>query len=256
MKNNQPLITIITVVYNGEKHLEQTIQSVIGQNYENVEYIIIDGGSTDRTLDIVKKYEDHIDYWVSEPDEGIYDAMNKGISIAKGEWINFMNADDWFVDNTLHLVAEATQNENPQYIFGDINKVFEDGTIKLHKGSLSNWKVHAPVCHQALFVKTDVLKRLPFDRQYNIMADYNQMIHLIKEGLPYSVIDGPLANFRLGGFSTVEKTKDRERFKLQLHHFGLFWATTSFLRQTKKPIIYHSVRGMAKIKNLWLSIRS
>jgi glycosyltransferase involved in cell wall biosynthesis len=104
MTNKKPLITIITVVYNGEKHLEQTIKSVINQNYKNIEYIIIDGVSTDGTLDIIKKYEEYIDYWVSEPDEGIYDAMNKGIGLANGEFINFMNADDWFVDTKFKTV--------------------------------------------------------------------------------------------------------------------------------------------------------
>ncbi len=82
-----PLITVITVVYNGEKYLEETIQSVINQTYPNVEYIIIDGGSTDETIDIIKKYEDKIDLWISEKDEGIYDAMNKGIYLATGQWV-------------------------------------------------------------------------------------------------------------------------------------------------------------------------
>jgi len=92
-----PLITIITVVYNGEKYLEETIKSVINQTYPNVEYIIIDGGSTDGTLDIIKKYEDYIDYWVSEKDKGIYDAMNKGILVSNGKYLLFLNADDFLI---------------------------------------------------------------------------------------------------------------------------------------------------------------
>jgi len=96
-----PLITVITVVLNGEKALEETIKSVISQTYPNVEYIIIDGGSTDGTLDIIKKYEDYIDYWVSEPDKGIYDAMNKGVDLTTGQWINFINAGDRFYDEDL-----------------------------------------------------------------------------------------------------------------------------------------------------------
>ena len=94
--NTPPLITIITVAYNAVKDIENTILSVLNQTYPNIEYIIIDGGSTDGTLDIIKKYEDKISYWVSEPDKGIYDAMNKGTLKATGVWLNFMNAGDTF----------------------------------------------------------------------------------------------------------------------------------------------------------------
>ena len=92
----KPLISVITVVYNGEKYLEETIQSIINQTYDNVEYIIIDGGSTDGTVDIIKKYEDRIDYWVSEKDKGISDAFNKGVKVAKGDYINFQGDGDGF----------------------------------------------------------------------------------------------------------------------------------------------------------------
>ena len=91
-------VTVVTVTYNAQDYLEKTIQSIISQSYSDIEYIIIDGGSTDGTLDIIKKYEKNITYWVSESDNGIYDAMNKGIKKASGEWINFMNAGDGFVD--------------------------------------------------------------------------------------------------------------------------------------------------------------
>lgn len=98
MKNN-PLISVVTVSYNAVSTIEQTILSVINQTYPHIEYIIIDGGSTDGTVDIIKKYADKIAYWVSEPDKGIYDAMNKGIKVATGEWINFMNSGDCLYRN-------------------------------------------------------------------------------------------------------------------------------------------------------------
>ena len=94
--HEKPLITIVTVVYNGQEHLEETILSVVNQTYSNIEFIIIDGGSTDNTIDIIHKYEHAIDYWISEKDEGIYDAMNKASELAKGKWINYMNCGDSF----------------------------------------------------------------------------------------------------------------------------------------------------------------
>ena len=112
IKNNEPLISIITVVYNGEEYLEQTINSVINQTYKNIEYLIIDGGSTDGTLDIIKKYDNHISYSVSESDKGLYDAMNKGISIANGELIGMINSDDWYELDAVELIVNKYL-ENP-----------------------------------------------------------------------------------------------------------------------------------------------
>ena len=109
---NKPLISVITVVFDGAQRLEYTIRSVVNQTYDNVEYIVIDGGSTDGTLEIVRKFGEAIDYWVTGPDKGVYDAMNKGLSIASGEWINFMNAGDAFcskesIANTVKEFSEA-----------------------------------------------------------------------------------------------------------------------------------------------------
>ena len=120
MKNN-PLISVVTVSYNAVLTIEQTILSVINQTYPHIEYIIIDGGSTDGTVDIIKKYANRIAYWVSEPDKGIYDAMNKGIRTAKGEWINFMNAGDLFYSkDTLEKVFSKSINDNIKVIYGDV----------------------------------------------------------------------------------------------------------------------------------------
>ena len=105
--DDKPMISIITVVFNGEKYLEQTIQSVINQTYDNVEYILIDGGSTDGTVDIIKKYGVQIDYWISESDSGIYDAWNKGLSLATGDIIGFCNADDFYEQTTLVKIEQS-----------------------------------------------------------------------------------------------------------------------------------------------------
>ena len=121
-KETDTLISIVTVSYNAVLTIEQTILSVINQTYPNVEYIIIDGGSTDGTVDIIKKYEDKIAYWVSEPDKGIYDAMNKGVVVATGEWINFMNAGDIFTDGDVidKLFHQNIIINRVGIVFGDV----------------------------------------------------------------------------------------------------------------------------------------
>ena len=121
--NNIPLISIITVSYNAVKTIEDTILSVINQTYPNIEYIIIDGGSTDGTLDIIKKYQDKITYWVSEPDKGIYDAMNKGIAKANGELIGIINADDWYELDAVQNVVLEFNNTRPAIYHGGLNIV-------------------------------------------------------------------------------------------------------------------------------------
>lgn len=122
----KPLISIVTIVFNGEQYLEKTIQSVINQTYDNIEYIIIDGGSTDGTLGIIKQYEDKIDYCISERDNGIYDAMNKGITLATGEWLNFMNAGDKFYDANI-LTNIFCKHNNSDLIYSDT--LMSNGTL-------------------------------------------------------------------------------------------------------------------------------
>ena len=125
---NLPTISIITVAYNASNTIETTILSVVNQTYPNIEYIIIDGGSTDGTIDIIKKYESKITKWISEPDKGIYDAMNKGINLARGEWINFMNCGDSFYENnTLQVISDTIINSK------DINVIYGNSIISLDR---------------------------------------------------------------------------------------------------------------------------
>ena len=243
------LITVITVVFNGEKYLEKTIQSIINQDYDNVEYVIIDGGSTDSTIAIIKQYENQIDYWVSELDGGIYDAMNKGISLATGEYIAFMNADDWFENNIIKLIVQKSLHLKPDYIFGDLYRISSiNGNIEIHKGNIETYKKYTPIGHQALFVKKEILRQIPFNTKYRIMADYDMMIKLINLKLPYCYMDMPVANFRLGGISTVDNYKDIERFKIQYENFGLIATVLGYIKGTRQPIIYAITSNLLKLK--------
>lgn len=178
----KPLITVVTVVFNGKKTLEQTIQSVVNQTYGNVEYIIIDGASTDGTLDIIKKYEDRIDYWQSEPDKGIYDAMNKGIELAKGEWINFMNGGDEFY--SYNVLSDIFENKNytASVIVGNTNQVFDFGKRIVLAKQMTKKSKHLEFCHQSCFTNKNVFKENKYNTKFKICADYD-LYHklLIKE---------------------------------------------------------------------------
>jgi glycosyltransferase involved in cell wall biosynthesis len=173
----KPLISVITIVYNSENLLEKTILSVLNQTYSNVEYIIIDGASTDRTVDIIKKYEKHLAYWVSESDKGIYDAMNKGIDKATGKWINFMNSGDIFHSN--QVVENVFNQKIPQkklVVYG--NTIVEYGNFrKIRMASVPSqlWRGMF-FYHQSSFVRADIMKKYCYDISYRIVADYNLFI--------------------------------------------------------------------------------
>ena len=192
-----PKISVVTVCFNAVEGIEKTILSVINQTYQNIEYIIIDGGSTDGTLDIIRKYADHIDYWVSEPDKGIYDAMNKGIKVATGEWINFMNAGDKFHNSKVisSLFNHKMISLNPDVIYGYQIHLFSYGSyvrkyIPLHK--FSNFM---PIGHSSSFVRSQLLKERGFDCKYKIAADYNFFYQLYQEHKKFVFIEELVAEF-------------------------------------------------------------
>lgn len=126
-KNDKPLVTVVTPVYNGERYLEDTIKSILSQTYDNIEYILIDGGSTDGTLDIIRKYEDNVDYWVSERDKGQTDAINKGFSLAKGEILIWLNYDDIFYTDTVQDCVNVLWNKPYSFTYGHCNLINEKG---------------------------------------------------------------------------------------------------------------------------------
>ena len=233
--DNKPLISVVTVVYNGEQHLEQTINSVLGQSYDNVEYIVIDGGSTDGTLEIIRKYKEQIDYWVSESDSGIYDAMNKGADVVTGEYMAFLNADDWYEIDTLTVISDNILEYKKDYFFGNIDVYKNEKYHSTWLPKPQKYKRAMPIYHPGLFVKTEFLKANKFDTSYRIVSDYEFIIKLILKKKTYVYIPKTLTCFRDGGISNTQNTlKDKECFRLQYRYFGLFYASLGYIIGTKK----------------------
>lgn len=195
----KPLISVVTVCFNAVKDIEKTILSVINQTYENIEYIIIDGGSTDGTVDVIKKYADRITYWMSEPDKGIYDAMNKGIKVATGEWINFMNAGDCFYNNNV-VSAVFCAGGLPDKIEADIVygyqiHTFPFGKYVRKKLPFEVFRQGMPIGHPSSFVRTELMKSNMFDLRFKIAADYNFFYHQWIAGRRFLHVNVIVADF-------------------------------------------------------------
>ncbi len=196
-----PQITIITVVYNCIGYIEKTIQSVISQSYPNIQYIIIDGGSNDGTIDIIKKYENKIDKWLSEPDKGIYDAMNKGIIVSSGEWILFLNAGDKFHSKgVLDRISSLLKDCDVLYGNTCIAKDEVNTIIRKAYPIHLDWKV-IPYCHQSVFIKRTLLAENLFNISYKIAADYDQYFKLKNIGVYFKLTDEIISIYDNNGFS-------------------------------------------------------
>ncbi|MFA6189491.1 MAG: glycosyltransferase family 2 protein [Sulfuricurvum sp.] len=203
---NKPLITIITAVYNGEKYLEETIQSILEQTYENLEYIIIDGGSTDGTLDIIRKYEHAIDYWVSEKDQGISDAFNKGVKLAHGTYINFQgDGDGFYTAQSVSKIIENIDSENDMLISGRIQRISIDGEelfISKHSHHFNKksllFRMSLP--HQGLFTHKNMFEQYGlFDIDNTFCMDYEHLLRAYKH-FPHVVMkDIVVARWRADG---------------------------------------------------------
>jgi glycosyltransferase involved in cell wall biosynthesis len=203
---SHPLISIITVVFNGKDYIQQTINSVANQTYKNIEYIIIDGGSNDGTIDLIKANEKHISYWVSEPDQGLYDAMNKGISKATGELIGMINSDDWYeLDAVEIVVKEYLLNPSKRIFHANRYDVYPNETKKVFKFNPSVFKfkyVAMTYSHPSMFISPEVYKEYKYNTHLKVYSDYQfTLTSYLKNKHQFLYIDKVIVNFRLGGAS-------------------------------------------------------
>ena len=206
VNRERPLISIVTASYNAAATIEKTIMSVINQSYENIEYIIIDGGSADGTVEIIKKYADRIAYWVSEPDKGIYDAWNKAINVAKGNWIMFLGADDILLDGAMTFYLDYLNKEpgldQCDIIFGRCWLVDENGKRLRVMGDKYSWEQfrhYMRLSHGSALHNHNLFKEVGlFSLQFKICADYEL---LLRKKLNAKYADHEIIAMQIGGMS-------------------------------------------------------
>lgn len=231
MDKLQPNFSIISVTFNAEFFLERTILSVLGQTYPRVEFIVVDGASKDGTLAIIERYDKRISRWISEPDKGLYDAMNKGMKMATGDYLCFLNAGDMFYEpETLQKMVDSiqSQSELPDVLYGHTVLVDESGRFKrmrrLEPPEELNWKSFRQgmlVCHQAFFAKRTIA--VDYDLNFRYSADQDWCIRTMKKADKLFNTHLTLIRYLEEGMSTRNrKASLKERFQIMVRHYGWF----------------------------------
>ncbi len=222
MTSNLPLVSVITISYNSEKTIEKTIKSVLDQSYANVEYLIIDGLSTDRTLEIVRSYESRfkergfIFKYITESDKGISDAFNKGINLATGELIGIVNSDDWYEPDAVRTIVENIENGFDIYC----------GSLKLYDTSLNYIKTRVSrigllplgmyIMHPTVFVRKEIYANNMFDTSLKIAMDYDVLLKFRKRRIKVKNTNRVISNMQLGGVScNLEKMRYEEKIVMK-----------------------------------------
>lgn len=190
-------LSIITINYNNKAGLQKTIDSVVAQTWRDFEWIVIDGGSTDGSKELIEQYQQHFAYWCSEPDKGVYNAMNKGIEKAKGEYLNFMNSGDSLQEETV-LETVFKEDLYGDMLYGDWNMVVDNDKSVLMKSPtrISLYFFYSSnICHQAMFIKLSVLKKTGYDETFHVYADWARWIRMCLEGATFQYIPVVVCEF-------------------------------------------------------------
>ena len=235
-------VSVITVCFNAIQGIEKTISSVLSQSYPEIEYIVIDGGSKDGTVDVIRKYEDRVGYFVSEPDGGIYDAMNKGVRVATGEWITFLNAGDTYYDS--QSIEAVFSHEIPidvDVVYGNQVHSYSYGKFVRKQLPLTFFSEGMPFGHESSFVRAKVMKHSGFDTRYRIAADYNFFYHLYMSGGHFMPVDVIVADFE-----SAEGVSSSDNTVIQTHRESSMINGTYATCQYQKQLISKYVRMMLK----------
>jgi glycosyltransferase involved in cell wall biosynthesis len=252
--SDQPLVTIITVVFNAEKYLEETILSVLNQTFDNIEYIIVDGGSTDSTIDIINKYNDAIDYWISEPDKGIYDAMNKGISLCSGTIIGLINAGDTYTKDAIKTIVNEHSNDPLGIIVGDCKGILNQANKWLiWKGQIASLP-YKTLPHPSVFVPLAIYKKHGlFDIDFKIAGDYDFLCRCYQNEVKFSYVSEVLSISSPPGLSSDYYLTETEFLKIRLRHDLPFLRSVSISAISFLTITAHKVLIFL---NLWRFIEA
>ena len=252
--HKMPVISIITACLNSERLLKTTIESVVKQTYPYIEYIIIDGGSTDGTLKMINEYGDHITKWISEPDNGVYDAMNKGIINSTGDIIYFLNAGDSLYDKTsLEEIALAFQDESVFAVYGNVEVINDHKKKKEVRGCMVSFKslLYHRICHQAFFVRKFLFEEMGlFSTEFKLSADHDFIVRCIKKYPSHFLyMNRIIAMYRDGGMSckNMEKTKKEDIHILRNNYsapHALFGAIVCFV-----VVLKYKIPQMLKFKS-------
>lgn len=226
-------VTVVTVVYNGAEYIERAIDSVAGQSYPNIEYIIVDGGSTDGTLDILERRKADITRYISEPDKGIYDAMNKGIALATGDWIYFLGCDDFLYPEFSEMCPRLKDSSTVYY-----GNVFHKG--KVLNGEFNSYMLAKyPILHQAVFYPRMAMERYKYNLRYKVAADHYITIQCWHDkDIKFQYEDICVARYMEAGFSAVTRDEafEKDRLKIVYENFGLLVLVRFLCRWLKDKI--------------------
>lgn len=236
----RPLVSIVTIVRNGEACLGKAIDSVLSQTYPNVEYIIVDGGSTDKTLGIIRANEDKIAYWRSEKDSGISDAFNKGISWTSGEIVGILNADDWYEPDAIQRVVDAyLKDPEADIVYGWMNYWHGNELLHVYKSDHTRLPSRMSVAHTALFVAKRVYDKFGlFDLSYKYAMDYELVLRFFYCGVKFVYLDKVLSNMSTGGASYSNWIGSfREVARAKVKYRGFLLAYGYFVMQVMRKYV-------------------
>lgn len=261
-------VSIITVVYNGAATIEQTIKSVINQNYSNIEYIIIDGASVDGTQDLIQKYADNIDIFLSEADDGLYYAMNKGIKNASGEIIGILNGDDLYADMAITKVVDYYSKHDVDIVYGNALWFGGSEQSELYRcADIEELWYRMAIPHPATFVKKEIYEKYGlFNTKYHVSADYDLMLRLYSQHVRFGHIDEVITYFRRGGLSLkkqkealdegmevsrgyIQRCSEKDKWLSRLYEYNIMGKFDVLYSETPKAVINVFQKMMCREKD-------